>query len=63
MAAMGFTLGPPRDSTWQSSARRTRGTWSSNIETLDDALAIDGAFVDALHERFAGLDDDWRQLT
>ena len=62
IAAMGFTLAHPEIHVAIIGTKNPRHM-VSNIETLDDALAIDGAFVDALHERFAGLDDDWRQLT
>ena len=62
IAAMGFTLAHPEIHVAIIGTKSPRHM-VSNIETLDDALAIDGAFVDALHERFAGLDDDWRQLT
>ena len=62
VAAMGFTLAHPEIHVAIIGTKNPRHM-ASNIETLDDALAIDGAFVDALHERFAGLDDDWRQLT
>ncbi len=62
IAAMGFTLAHPEIHVAIIGTKSPRHM-VSNIETLDDALAIDGAFVDALHDRFAALDDEWRQLT
>jgi len=62
IAAMGFTLAHPEIHVAIIGTKSPRHM-VSNIETLDDALAIDGAFVDVLHDRFAALDDEWRQLT
>ena len=62
IAAMGFTLAHPEIHVAIIGTKSPRHM-VSNIETLDDALTIDGAFVDALHDRFAALDDEWRQLT
>ncbi len=62
IAAMGFTLAHPEIHVAIIGTKSPRHM-VSNIETLDDALAIDSAFVDALHDRFAALDDEWRQLT
>ncbi len=62
VAAMGFTLAHPEIHTAIIGTKNPRHM-ASNIETLDDALSIDGSFVDAMHDRFAELDDDWRQLT
>ena len=62
IAAMGFTLAHPEIHVAIIGTKSPRHM-VSNIETLDDALAVDGAFVGALHDRFAALDDEWRQLT
>ena len=62
VAAMGFTLAHPEIHVAIIGTKNPRHM-ASNIETIDDALSIDNAFVDTLHERFAELDDDWRQLT
>lgn len=62
IAAMGFTLAHPEIHVAIIGTKSPRHM-VSNIETLDDALTIDSAFVDALHDRFAALDDEWRQLT
>ena len=62
VAAMGFTLAHPEIHVAIIGTKNPRHM-ASNIETLDDALSIDSTFVDALHDRFAELDDDWRQLT
>ena len=62
IAAMGFTLAHPEIHVAIIGTKNPRHM-VSNIETLDDALGIDGTFVDAMHDRFAELDDDWRQLT
>lgn len=62
IAAMGFTLAHPEIHVAIIGTKNPRHM-VSNIETLDDALNIDGSFVDAMHDRFAELDDDWRQLT
>ena len=62
IAAMGFTLAHPEIHVAIIGTKSPRHM-VSNIETLDNALTIDGAFVDALHDRFAALDDEWRQLT
>ena len=62
IAAMGFTLAHPEIHVAIIGTKSPRHM-VSNIETLDDALAIDSAFVDALHDRFDALDDEWRQLT
>ena len=62
VAAMGFTLAHPEIHTAIIGTKNPRHV-VSNIETLDDALNIDPKFVDAMHDRFAELDVDWRQLT
>ncbi len=62
VAAMGFTLAHPEIHVAIIGTKNPRHM-ASNIETLDDALSIDNTFVDAMHDRFAELDDDWRQLT
>ena len=62
VASMGFTLAHPEIHVAIIGTKNPRHM-TSNIETLDDALNIDGKFVDAMHDRFAELDDDWRQLT
>ena len=62
VAAMGFTLAHPEIHVAIIGTKNPRHM-ASNIETLDDALSIDNTFVDAMHDRFADLDDDWRQLT
>ncbi len=62
VAAMGFTLAHTEIHTAIIGTKNPRHM-ASNIETLDDALNIDPTFVDAMHARFAQLDDDWRQLT
>ena len=59
---MGFTLAHPEIHTAIIGTKNPRHV-ASNINTLDDALDINPAFVDAMHDRFAELDDDWRQLT
>ena len=61
-AAMGFTLAHPEIHVAIIGTKNPRHM-ASNIGTLDDALNIDPGFVDALHDRFAELDDDWRQLS
>jgi aryl-alcohol dehydrogenase-like predicted oxidoreductase len=60
VAAMGFTLAHPEIHVAIIGTKNPRHM-ASNIETLDDALSIDQAFVDAMHDRFAELDDEWRQ--
>ncbi len=62
VAAMGFTLAHPEIHVAIVGTKNPRHM-VSNIDTLDDALSIDATFVDAMHDRFAELDDDWRQLT
>ncbi len=62
VAAMGFTLAHPEIHVAIIGTKNPRHM-TSNIETLEEALNIDGTFVDAMHERFAELDDGWRQLT
>jgi len=62
VAAMGFTLAHPEVHVVIIGTKNPRHM-ASNINSLDDALAIDPQFVTAMHERFAALDDDWRQLT
>ena len=62
VAAMGFTLAHPEIHTAIIGTKNPRHM-ASNINTLDEALNIDPTFVDAMHARFAELDDDWRQLT
>ncbi len=62
VAAMGFTLAHPEVHVAIIGTKNPRHM-ASNIGTLGDALNIDSAFVGAMHDRFAELDDDWRQLT
>ena len=62
VAAMGFTLAHPEIHVAIIGTKNPRHM-ASNIETLDDALSIDNMFVDAMHDRFTELDDDWHQLT
>lgn len=62
IAAMGFTLAHPEIHVAIIGTKNPRHM-ASNISTLGDALNIDGAFVDGMHDRFAELDNDWRQLT
>ena len=62
VAAMGFTLAHPEIHVAIIGTKNPRHM-ASNIETLDDALSIDDTFVDAMHDRFAELDDGWNQLT
>lgn len=62
VAAMGFTLAHPEIHVAIIGTKNPRHM-ASNIGTLEDALGIDATFVDAMHDRFATLDDDWRQLT
>ncbi len=62
IAAMGFTLAHPEVHVAIIGTKNPRHM-TSNIESLGDALSIDAEFVDGLHDRFAELDDDWRQLT
>lgn len=62
VAAMGFTLAHPEIHVAIIGTKNPRHM-ASNIETLEDALHIDSRFTEAMHDRFAQLDDDWRQLT
>ena len=62
VAAMGFTLAHPEVHVAIIGTKNPRHM-ASNIDTLDAALNTDPKFVNAMHDRFAKLDDDWRQLT
>ncbi len=62
VAAMGFTLAHPEAHVAIIGTKNPRHM-ASNIDTLDAALRIEPQFVNAMHDRFTELDDDWRQLT
>lgn len=62
IAAMGFTFAHPEVNVAIVGTKNPRHM-SSNIESLPAALSVSGDMVDDLHERFARLDDGWRQLT
>ena len=62
ISAMGFTFAHPEVSV-AIVGTKNPDHMASNIESLDAALAVSGEMVDALHERFAKLDDGWRQRT
>ena len=62
IAAMGFTLAHPEIHVAIIGTKNPRHM-ESNIQTLNDALSINESFVDAMHDRFAELDDNWQQLT
>ena len=62
IASMGFTLAHPEIHVAIIGTKNPRHM-ASNIQTLNDALSINESFVDAMHDRFAALDDNWQQLT
>ena len=62
IAAMGFTFAHPEVNVAIVGTKNPRHM-SSNIESLPAALSVSSDMVDELHERFARLDDGWRQLT
>ena len=62
IAAMGFTFAHPEVNVAIVGTKNPRHM-ASNIESLAAALSVSGDMVDDLHERFARLDDGWRQLT
>lgn len=62
IAAMGFTFAHPEVHVAIVGTKNPQHM-TDNIDSLKDALSVKSKMVDALHERFARLDDNWRQLT